>query len=65
VGCKSNVPYYSFFSKEVTRALKEYLDERLKDYGNIGDNEPLFISTSTNVLPNVKRHTAVKRKSLK
>lgn len=63
-GCKGNIPYYSFLSKEAVQALREYLNERLEEYGSIGDREPLFISTSTNVPPDVRRQTPVKRRSL-
>jgi integrase len=62
--CKGNIPYYSFLSVEATDALKEYLDERRTHYGGISDNEPLFASTCTNVAPEKRKWTPVKRRSL-
>jgi site-specific recombinase XerD len=62
--CKGNIPYYTFLSSEATSALREYLEERRAFYGDIGDQEPLFISTSTNVPPERRRLTPVKRRSL-
>jgi len=61
--CKGNISYYSFLSKAV-QALREYLEERRRKYGGIGEDEPLFISTSTNVPPEKRRCTPVKRRSL-
>ena len=62
--CKGNIPYYSFFSKEAVKALKEYSSERREMFGNIADEEPLFASTSANVPPEVRRSTPVKRNTL-
>jgi hypothetical protein len=47
--CKGNIPYYSFISRETVQALKEYFSQRELLYKSIGDDEPLFASTSTNV----------------
>ncbi len=63
-GCKGNIPYYSFISKEAVEALQEYLQQRRKLYGSIEDDEPLFASTSTNVPLQVRRRTHVKKRSL-
>ena len=41
--CKEDVEYYTFFGKEATQALKEYVEWRVDKYGKIGDDEPLFI----------------------
>jgi integrase len=62
--CKNGIAYYTFISKETVQALKEYLAQRVLEYGSIEDTEPLFISTSTNVPPQVRRHTLVKKRSL-
>jgi len=62
--CKGNISYYSFLSREAVQALREYLEERRRKYGGIGEDEPLFISTSTNVPPEKRRRTPVKRRSL-
>ena len=62
--CKGNIAYYSFLSKETTQALREYLDERKKMCGGIGDAEPLFASTCTNVDAGLRRTTFVKKRSL-
>ena len=62
--CKNGIAYYTFISTETVQALKEYLSQRIIEYGSIEDNEPLFISTSTNVPPIIRRHTLVKKRSL-
>jgi integrase len=62
--CKNGIAYYTFISSETVQSLKEYLAQRLLEYGSIEDTEPLFISTSTNVPPTVRRHTLVKKRSL-
>jgi integrase len=40
--CKEDVEYFTFFGKEATQALKEYIEWRIKKYGQIGKEEPLF-----------------------
>ena len=62
--CKGNIPYYSFLSKEAVQALREYLDERRRLYGNIEDDEPLFASETTNIDPEKRRRTPVMKKAL-
>jgi len=62
--CKGNIPYYSFLSKEAAQALREYLDERRRTYGKIEDDEPLFISETTNIALNKRRKIPVMKKSL-
>ena len=62
--CKNGIAYYTFISKETVQSVKEYLSQRIIEYGSIEDSEPLFISTSTNVPPMVRRHTLVKKRSL-
>jgi len=62
--CKGNIPYYSFLSKEAVEVLREYLDERRTAHGNIEDDEPLFISETTNIDPDERRQTMVMKKSL-
>ena len=62
--CKGNIPYYSFLSKEAVEVLREYLVERRTVYGNIEDDEPLFISETTNIAPDKRRQIMVMKKSL-
>jgi hypothetical protein len=62
--CKGNIPYYTFISEEAVATLRRYLDERRRMYGSIEDDEPLFVSESRNVPPEVRRHTPVMKKSL-
>jgi integrase len=62
--CKNGISYYTFVSKETVQSLKEYLSQRETEYGLIGGDEPLFISTSTNVPPEIRRHTIPKKRSL-
>jgi integrase len=40
--CKEDAEYYTFFGKEATQALREYLEWRVIEQGKIGENEPLF-----------------------
>ncbi len=40
--CKEDAEYYTFFGKEATQALKDYLEWRVIEKGKIGENEPLF-----------------------
>lgn len=40
--CKEDAEYYTFFGKEATQALKDYLEWRVSEYGKIGEDEPLF-----------------------
>lgn len=42
--CKGNIEYFTFASEEATRAIRLYLAERIRKYGKIEDNEPLFAS---------------------
>lgn len=62
--CKGGIPYYTFASKEAVEAIKEYLQERIKEYGGIEDNEPLFCSDTTNVLAEKRRKTPIMKKTL-
>jgi integrase len=62
--CKGNIPYYSFISMEAVQALREYIAQREELYGSIQNDEPLFASSSTNVPPQVRKHTPVKKRSL-
>ena len=40
--CKQDVEYYTFFGKEATQALKDYIEWRVTKQGKIGYDEPLF-----------------------
>ncbi len=62
--CKGNITYYTFFSMETVEAISQYLEKRKKSFGNIGDNEPLFASTSKNLVPDLRRKTPVMKKTL-
>lgn len=53
--CKWGTPYYTFTSKEATEALRLYLEERRRKYGEIRDADPLF-SSEYNRLPCSKRN---------
>jgi len=39
---KEDAEYFTFFGKEATQALKDYMEWRIKKYGKIDENEPLF-----------------------
>jgi len=62
--CKGGIPYYTFISKETVVALKEYLQERVKKYGGIEDNEPLFCSDTTNLPAERRRKTPIMKKAI-
>lgn len=62
--CKGNIPYYSFLSREAVEALRVYLRERKEIYGYLREDEPLFISESTNVDPEERRAITIMKKSL-
>jgi len=62
--CKGGIPYYTFISKETVKALKEYLAERMSKYGGIEPEEPLFCSETTNLQPEIRRKTKIKRDTL-
>jgi len=40
--CKEDAEYYTFFGKEATQALKDYMEWRVDKYGKIGEDEALF-----------------------
>ncbi|MBN1244304.1 tyrosine-type recombinase/integrase [Candidatus Bathyarchaeota archaeon] len=52
--CKGRIEYTTFTSPEATEAIRLYLKERARKYGEIGDKEPLFI-------PEVGRLRRIKR----
>jgi len=62
--CKGNIPYYSFFSSETAEAIRQYFTKRVTILGAIGDNEPLFSSSSRNLIPELRRKTPVMKKTL-
>jgi len=41
--CKEDAEYSTFLGKEAVEALKEYIEWRVKKYGKISDDEPLFL----------------------
>ena len=41
--CKEDAEYFTFLGKEAVEALKEYVEWRVKKYGKISDDEPLFL----------------------
>jgi len=43
---KGLIPYFTFIHSEVVEALKKYRKERIRLYGEIGKDEPLFIAES-------------------
>jgi len=62
--CKGGIPYYTFASLEAVEALKEYLDERLKEYGSLNSEEPLFCSDTTNLPKEVRVKTPKRSKDV-
>ena len=43
--CKGNIPYYSFFDRLSTQAIRAYLRERERQYGKMADEMVLFMAT--------------------
>jgi integrase len=62
--CKGNIPYYTFVSQETSKALREYLDERIRLSGETADDELLFCSDSNQVSRRIQRSTPVSRNGL-
>ncbi len=42
--CKGNISYFTFTCREAVKAIKLYLEERKRKYGDIEPNQPLFHS---------------------
>ena len=53
--CKRGNPYHTYASKKAVEALRLYLEERRRKYGEIRDEDPLFAS-EYNRLPRRKRN---------
>jgi len=62
--CKGNITYYTFIDPEAVKALREYLEERSRIFGDIGDEEPLFHSESNHVPREKQRFTPVSKNGL-
>ncbi len=62
--CKSSIPYYSFMSQEASQALVKHIEERIRAYGDMLPDEPLFISTSTNHPAEIRRKTPIQKTTL-
>jgi hypothetical protein len=43
IAAKGRIPYYTFISKEAVEALLCYFNKRKRYYGDIGEDEPVFI----------------------
>jgi integrase len=41
--CKEDAEYFTFFGREATQALREYVQWRIVKRGKIGNDEPLFL----------------------
>jgi hypothetical protein len=57
--CKGGIPYYTFADVNTVNALKEYLEERRRIFGSIGDEEPLFYSDCNRLPPEKRRQTPI------
>jgi len=62
--CKGDIPYYSFAEPETVKALREYLEERRKRFGDIADEEPFFCSDSNQVRREEQKMTPVSKNGL-
>jgi len=62
--CKGNIPYFTFFPKEAVEALRRYLEERKRIYGEIPDEAPLFHTEDTKVRRELRNLTPLSKDSL-
>jgi integrase len=62
--CKGNIPYFTFFPAEAVKALKKYLAERRRIYGDIPDEAPLFHSEDTKIPRELRNMTFLTKDSL-
>lgn len=62
--CKGNNPYYTFIDSEAVKALREYLKERIRLFGDIAEKELLFYSDSNQVPSEEQRNTPVSKNGL-
>jgi hypothetical protein len=62
--CKGDIPYYTFVGPEAVKAIRDYVEERKKKYGNMLDEEPLFCSDSNQVSSEKQRGVPVSKKGL-
>jgi hypothetical protein len=62
--CKGNIPYFTFFPKEAVEALKRYLEERKRVYGEIPDEAPLFHTEDTKISRELRNLTPLTKDSL-
>ena len=56
--CKNKIPYYSFTCDDATQAIRLYLLERERRYGEIRETDPLFIS-EYNQIPKSERRRKI------
>ena len=53
--CKGNIPYYSFFDRLSTQALRAYLRERERQHGKTEDEMVLFMTTPSRARTSFQR----------
>jgi len=53
--CKGNIRYYTFTIKKATKTLKLYIEERKRAFGDIEDDEPLFITNYNQIRKEMRR----------
>lgn len=54
--CKNRIPYYGFTFPNATEAVKDYLAERRRKYGDLSDDDPLF-NSEYNQVPSSERQS--------
>lgn len=62
--CKGNLPYYTFVAEDATRAIRLYLEDRVRRYGSIGDLEPLFCSEYNQIPQEERRKRLISSREL-
>ena len=62
--CKGNIEYYTFASEDATKAIGLYLAERMRQYGEIRDEYPLFASDCRRVEKELRNQKFLTRREI-
>jgi len=62
--CKGNVEYYTFASEDATKAIRLYLADRVRRYGRIEDEDPLFASDCRRMKKELRKRQFMTRREI-
>jgi len=62
--CKGKIEYYTFICEEATKAVRLYMTERVRRFGSIKDEEPLFASDCRRVEKVLRRMKFLTRREV-